>query len=146
MTFTDVHTDRQKLDVILGTKVFQFWSYQKMYFTKNVFLNWYSSMKFFFRKIQMIFDIENSLWKSNFRTLRRAGKARQSIPGRLKSGRMANFESCFEKWGRRRCRFRPSWHYYQESIMESEACLGWSLNDLPDEVILRVFTFLKTKG
>ena len=24
----------------------------------------------------MIFDIENSLWKSNFRTLRRAGKAR----------------------------------------------------------------------
>ena len=26
-------------------------------------LNWYSSMKFFFRKIRMIFDIENSLWK-----------------------------------------------------------------------------------
>ena len=25
----------------------------------------------------MIFDIENSLWKSNFRTLRRAGKASQ---------------------------------------------------------------------
>ena len=24
---------------------------------------------------------------------------------------MANFVSCFEKWGRRRCRFRPSWHY-----------------------------------
>ena len=35
------------------------------------------------RKIRMIFDIENSLRKSNFRTLRRAGKARQSIPGRL---------------------------------------------------------------
>ena len=36
----------------------------------------------FFRKIRMIFDIENSLWKSNFCTLRRAGKARQSIPER----------------------------------------------------------------
>ena len=24
---------------------------------------------------------------------------------------MANFVSSFEKWGRRRCRFRPSWHY-----------------------------------
>ena len=24
---------------------------------------------------------------------------------------MANFVSPFEKWGRRRCRFRPSWHY-----------------------------------
>ena len=31
----------------------------------------------------MIFDIENSLRKSNFRTLRRAAKARQSIPGWL---------------------------------------------------------------
>ena len=30
LTFTDVHTDRQKF--ILGTKVVQFWSYQKMYF------------------------------------------------------------------------------------------------------------------
>ena len=27
----------------------------------------------------MIFDTENSLWKSNFSTLRWAGKARQSI-------------------------------------------------------------------
>ena len=36
-----------------------------------------------FRKIRMIFDIENSLWKSNFHTLRRAGKATQSIQGRL---------------------------------------------------------------
>ena len=31
----------------------------------------------------MIFDIENSLRKSNFRTLRLAAKARQSIPGWL---------------------------------------------------------------
>ena len=35
----------QKLEVILGTKVVQFWSYQKMSITKNVLLNWYSSMK-----------------------------------------------------------------------------------------------------
>ena len=26
-------------------------------------------------------------------------------------GRMANFVSPFEKWGRRRCRFQPSWPY-----------------------------------
>ena len=68
MIFTDVQTDRQKLDVILGTKVVQFWSYQKMYFTKNVVLDWYSSMKFFFRKIQMLFEIEKWLWKSDLGT------------------------------------------------------------------------------
>ena len=39
LTFTDVHTDSQKLGIILGTKVVQFQSYQKMYFTKNVDLN-----------------------------------------------------------------------------------------------------------
>ena len=72
MIFTDVHTDRQKLDVILGTKVVQFWSYQKMYFTKNVVLNWYSSMKFFFRKIRTFFDIENWLWKSDLGTFWRS--------------------------------------------------------------------------
>ena len=43
----------QTLDVILGIKVVQFWSYQKMYFTKNVVLNWYFSMK-------------NWLWMSRF--------------------------------------------------------------------------------
>ena len=42
-------------------------------------------------------------------------------------------------------RFRNICQDYQESIMESEAYLGWSLNDLPDEVILKVFTFSKTK-
>ena len=68
MIFTDVHTDRQKLDVILGIKVVQFWSYQKMYFTKNVVLNWYSSMKKKIRKIRMIFDIENWLWRSDLDT------------------------------------------------------------------------------
>ena len=66
-----------------SNKVFFSWSYEKVILTKNVRLTYYSSMKKKFRKIRMIFDIENSLWKSNFRTLRRAGKARQSIPGRL---------------------------------------------------------------
>ena len=68
MIFTDVHTDRQKLDVILGIKVVQFWSYQKMYFTKKVVLNWYYPVKKKFRKIRMIFDIENWLWKSDLGT------------------------------------------------------------------------------
>ena len=36
-------------------------SYQKMPITKNVPLNWYSSMKIFLRKIWIIFDIEKSL-------------------------------------------------------------------------------------
>ena len=40
-----------------------------MYFiTKNVVLNWYSSVKKKFRKIRMIFDIENWLWKSDLGT------------------------------------------------------------------------------
>ena len=38
-----------------------------MLFTKKVCLNWYSSM-IFFRKIRMIFDIVNSLWKSKIGT------------------------------------------------------------------------------
>ena len=33
-------------------------SEKKMIFSKKVRLNWYCSMKFFFRKIRMIFDIE----------------------------------------------------------------------------------------
>ena len=61
-------TVRQKLGVILVIKWFWNWSQQKMIFTKKVRLNWYSSMKFFFRKIRMIFDIENSLWKSKIGT------------------------------------------------------------------------------
>ena len=35
---------------------------------KNVLLHSYSSMKKKFRKIQMIFNIENWIWKSNFGT------------------------------------------------------------------------------
>ena len=61
-------TVRQKLGVILVIMWFWNWSQQKMLFTKKVRLNWYSSMKFFFRKIRMIFDIENSLWKSKIGT------------------------------------------------------------------------------
>ena len=59
---------RQKLGVILVIKWLKNWSQQKMLFTKKVRLNWYSSMNFFFRKIRMIFDIENSLWKSKIGT------------------------------------------------------------------------------
>ena len=43
-----------------------------MFLTKVGVLNWYSSMKIFFRKIQTIFDVEKWLWKSeicNFVTL-----------------------------------------------------------------------------
>ena len=43
-------------------------------------------------------------------------------------------------------RFRNICQDYRESILAYEACLEWSLNNLPDEVILKVFTFLKTKG
>ena len=61
-------TVHQKLGVILLIKWFRNWSQQKMLFTKKVRLNWYSTMKFFFRKIRMIFDIENSLWKPKIGT------------------------------------------------------------------------------
>ena len=74
---------RQKFGLILVIKWLKNWFYQKMPITKNVLLNLYSSMKKKLRKIRMIFDIENWLWKSIFCTLRQAGKARQSIPGRL---------------------------------------------------------------
>ena len=53
-------------------KCFKNWSFQKMSMTRNVPLNWYSSMKKKLRKIRIIFDIENWLWKSkigNFRSL-----------------------------------------------------------------------------
>ena len=53
-------------DVILRINLFFKWSYQKIFFTKVGLLNWYSPMKFFFRKIRIIFDIEKWLWKSEF--------------------------------------------------------------------------------
>ena len=56
---------------------------KKIILTQNVHLTYYSSMKNKFREIRTIFDIENSLWRSIFRTLRQAGKARQGIPGCL---------------------------------------------------------------
>ena len=37
-----------------------------MSITKNVLLSWCCSMKFFFGKIPIFFDIENWLWSSNF--------------------------------------------------------------------------------
>ena len=52
---------------------------------------------------------------------------------------MANFVSPFEKWGRRRCRFRPSWHYCVPcksprfsfvlffSVFDSFESLTWSI-------------------
>ena len=52
---------------ILGTKVVQFWCYTKLIKTKKLPLNWYFSICFF-RKIRMIFDLENRLWKSDFGT------------------------------------------------------------------------------
>ena len=41
---------------------------QTIVIKKNVLLNWHFLTKKKFRKIQMIFDIENWLWKSNFGT------------------------------------------------------------------------------
>ena len=67
---------------------FTIWNGFKIEVAKNLF-NKKCALKILFpnekkiKKIGMIFDIDNSLWKSNFRTLWRAGKARQSIPGRL---------------------------------------------------------------
>ena len=46
---------------------FKNWSFQEMSITNYVPLNWYSSMKKIFRKIRIIFDIENWLWKSEIR-------------------------------------------------------------------------------
>ena len=45
---------------------FKNWSFQNMPITKHLLLNWYCSMKIFFGKIRMIFDIETWLWKSKF--------------------------------------------------------------------------------
>ena len=47
-------------------KCLKIWSCQKMSISKSVLLNWYFSMEIFFRKIQVIFDVENWLWKSEF--------------------------------------------------------------------------------
>ena len=61
-------TVRQKLGVILVIKGFKNWSQQKMLFYKKgapklIFFN-----KLFFREIWIIFDLENSLWKSKIGT------------------------------------------------------------------------------
>ena len=56
----------QKYSIILVRKWFKNWFYQKMSVTKIVLLNWYPSTKKELRKIGLIFDIDNWLWKSNF--------------------------------------------------------------------------------
>ena len=53
----------------LGIMALKIDFYQKMSITTNVLLSWYSSMKKKIRKIPMIFDIENWLWKWNFGTM-----------------------------------------------------------------------------
>ena len=63
-TYQNSKISWQKMCSILLIKGFKNRSYQKMPITTNVPLNWYSSMKKKFRKIRIIFDIENSLWKS----------------------------------------------------------------------------------
>ena len=57
MNFTDVHTDRQKLGTILENKVVQKPSSKLIFFNEKKI-----------RKIRMIFDIENWLWKSDLGT------------------------------------------------------------------------------
>ena len=61
LTFTDVHTDRQKLSTILENKVFQ-----KLKFSKNDNNKKPPSKLIFFnetkiRNIRMIFDTENCI-------------------------------------------------------------------------------------
>ena len=89
----------QKLGVILVIKWFKNWSQQKVLFTKKVRLNWYSSMKLFFRKFRMIFDIENPLWKSKIGTFDEL-----SPDGDSKSG---NFISLQLILGQKPCFFGP---------------------------------------
>ena len=60
------HIQRKLLNLVI--KWFKNWCYQIMSITKNVPLNLYSSIKKL-RKIRMIFDAENWLWKSNFGTV-----------------------------------------------------------------------------
>jgi hypothetical protein len=59
----------QKLGIILENKFIKKWRYQKMSYTKDVRLNWYSSMKKKILKDSDDFDIENWLWNSNIGTL-----------------------------------------------------------------------------
>ena len=69
MTFTDVHTDRQKL----GTTILEKKVVQKYMFSKNDNNKKTSSKLIFFnekkiREIRIIFDIENWLWMSDLGT------------------------------------------------------------------------------
>ena len=63
-TYKNSKISWQKMCLTLLIKGFKNWSFQKMPITKYVLLNWSSSMQKKNRKIRIIFDIENSLWKS----------------------------------------------------------------------------------
>ena len=55
---------------------------------------------------------------------------------------MANFVSPFEKWGRRRCRFRPSWPYC--TALFGSACLLFFRKKSPLHIfsILHVYWYI----
>ena len=59
---------RQKLGLILVIKWFKNWSQQKNAFYKKSAPKLICFNEFFFRKIRMIFDLQNSLWKSKIGT------------------------------------------------------------------------------
>ena len=82
-TYQNSKISWQKNGSILVINCFKNWSFQKMSITNYVPLNWYSSMKKKFRKIRIIFDIENSLWKSKFVSFWQGRKTRHSIRRRL---------------------------------------------------------------
>ena len=69
-----------------------------------------------FRKIRMIFDIENSIWKSNFSTFWWGRKGRRSIQGYLYLERMTDFVRSFEWIGRRKFIVQPSRLYCTLSL------------------------------
>ena len=58
-------TNSRICDVFIGIALFLKCSYQKIVFTKVGLLNWYSPMKFFFRKIWIILTKKNDFkWKN----------------------------------------------------------------------------------
>ena len=64
-----------------------------MSITKDVLLNWYSSMKKKLRKIQTIFDKENGLWKSEIRMFQSPPAKRMLICQKIFLWKSANFHS-----------------------------------------------------
>ena len=88
---------------------------KKIILTKNVRLTYYSSMK---KKIQRdLDDFRQFTLKVQFLYIAPSWQSLAEHPSTLKSGRMANFVSPFEKWGPRRCHSRPSWPNIQQSAV-----------------------------